>query len=117
MIELNRTYTFEAAHRLPKVPTGHKCGTMHGHSYRLTVTIAGTIGDDGMVMDFADIDAAVRPLVDLMDHRTLNDIIDNPTSENLATYLWCALTKVLPLAAITVSETERSSATYRGALS
>lgn len=114
MIELNRTYTFEAAHCLPKVPPGHKCGRLHGHSYRLTVTITGPVGDNGMVMDFADIDAVARPLVDQLDHHTLNDIIDNPTSENLATYIWGALVNHLPLTAITVSETERSSATYRG---
>ncbi|HSD90919.1 MAG TPA: 6-carboxytetrahydropterin synthase QueD, partial [Kofleriaceae bacterium] len=84
---LERTYRFEAAHFLPKVPPGHKCARMHGHSYQIDVIIEGEIGQEtGWVMDFADIDEHVTPLVRRLDHHVLNEIEDlaNPTSELLA---------------------------------
>src|SRR5689334_12330168 len=86
---ISRAYTFEAAHRLPFVADGHKCGRMHGHSYSVTVAVTGTVHHrSGMVMDFADIDTIVKPLIAALDHCTLNDVIPNPTSELLAIHLW-----------------------------
>lgn len=111
MITISRIYTFESAHFLPRVPAGHKCGRMHGHSYELTVEVSGTIGPDGWVMDFADIDAAVAPVVARLDHRCLNDFLGNPTSENLAVWIAGELTD-LPLASVTVSETRKSRARW-----
>src|SRR3954464_6212287 len=74
---LERTYRFEAAHFLPKVPPGHKCARMHGHSYQVDVIIEGEIGEaTGWVMDFADIDEHVLPLVRKVDHQVLNEIED-----------------------------------------
>lgn len=115
-VDLDRTYTAEAAHWLPSVPMGHKCGRMHGHSYRITITITGEVGADGMAMDFADIDAAVKPVVDnRLDHNLLNDTVANPTSENLAIWLWNVVKPRLPaLSAVGISETCRSACTYRG---
>src|SRR4051812_2257031 len=61
---LERSYRFEAAHFLPKVPPGHKCARMHGHSYSIDVAIEGEIDPErGWVMDFADIDEHVQPLM------------------------------------------------------
>jgi len=115
---ISRAYTFEAAHRLPFVPEGHKCGRMHGHSYTVTVAVTGIVHHrSGMVMDFADIDTIVKPLIDTLDHRTLNDVIPNPTSELLAIHLWSKVSSVLDGdhdLAVTVSETARSSCTYSG---
>ncbi|MFQ5765752.1 MAG: 6-carboxytetrahydropterin synthase QueD, partial [Rhodospirillales bacterium] len=77
-------FTFEAAHLLPNLPDGHKCRRLHGHSFRVTVTVTGGLDDEaGWVMDFADVDAACQPIRDALDHRYLNEIegLDNPTSE------------------------------------
>jgi 6-pyruvoyltetrahydropterin/6-carboxytetrahydropterin synthase len=118
-MELFKEFTFEAAHRLPRVPSEHKCSRLHGHSYRLVVHVSGDVDpDSGMVMDFADIKAAVKPLVDgTLDHYYLNDVegLENPTSENLARWLWERLVGDLPqLSAIEVRETCTSGVVYRG---
>jgi 6-pyruvoyltetrahydropterin/6-carboxytetrahydropterin synthase len=116
-MELFRKFTFEAAHRLPHVPDGHKCGRLHGHSYRVTVHVEGEVDPStGMVMDFADIKAAVAPVIERLDHYYLNEVegLDNPTSENLALWLWCRLHAALPLSCIEVRETCTSGAVYRG---
>lgn len=107
---LRRTYTFEAAHRLPLVCEGHKCGRMHGHSYRVTVIVRGPIDPvAGWVCDFAEIDAKMRPILATFDHATLNDFLPNPTSELLASWLLDHLLSVPHLSAVEVSETERST--------
>lgn len=102
-----KEFTFEAAHFLPNVPNGHKCSRMHGHSYRVRIEVTGEVGDDGMVMDFERIKEAWAPLRLVLDHRTLNDILANPTSENVAQLI--AATLRLPgLSAVEVSETGTS---------
>jgi 6-pyruvoyltetrahydropterin/6-carboxytetrahydropterin synthase len=84
---VTRTFTFEAAHQLPW-HTG-KCRNLHGHSYRLEVTVEGPLGDHGIVVDFADIkDVVERDVVAVYDHRYLNDLLDNPTAELLAAEIW-----------------------------
>lgn len=108
---LRRTYTFEAAHRLPHVPAGHKCGRMHGHSYRVTVLVRGKISAMGWVCDFAEIDAVARPVIARLDHSMLNDVLWNPTSENLCAWLLRELATVPHLYAVEVCETERSACT------
>jgi 6-pyruvoyltetrahydropterin/6-carboxytetrahydropterin synthase len=117
-MRLEQKYKFEAAHMLPFVPDVHKCGRMHGHSYVVVVAVEGPVDPGpGWVMDFAEIDAAVRPVIARLDHRTLNVIagLDNPTSENLAWWLWDALRPSLPmLAEVAVSETTSSRVVYRG---
>ena len=117
-MEIFKDFTFEAAHRLPNVPEGHKCARLHGHSYRVVVHVEGPIGDEsGWVCDFADISAAVAPVRDLVDHRYLNEVdgLENPTSEVLARWLWVRLADALPgLSQITVHETCTSGCTYRG---
>jgi 6-pyruvoyl tetrahydropterin synthase/QueD family protein len=114
VVELHREYKYEAAHWLPHVPNDHKCRRMHGHSYRLTVTVRGEIHPTtGMLIDYEDIDAIVDPVIELLDHHTINDVISNSTAENQAVWLWEQLEK-LPLSAITVHETARASCTYRG---
>lgn len=116
-MEIFREFTFEAAHRLPHVPEGHKCARLHGHSYRVQVHVAGEVDQQaGWVMDFADIKRAFRPILDQLDHHYLNEIpgLDNPTSEVLARWIWHSLTDQLPLSAITVRETCTSGCVYRG---
>ena len=117
-MEVFRRFGFEAAHRLPNVAPDHKCARLHGHSFRVTVHVEGPVGaESGWVMDFADLDAAARPVVDQLDHRYLNEIegLDNPTSEVLAMWIWDRLCATLPgLSAIGVRETCTSGCTYRG---
>lgn len=118
MIEIWRRFHFDAAHYLPKVPEGHKCGRLHGHTYSVEVRLAGEIAPvTGWVRDFGDVKDAFAPIKDELDHRLLNDVpgLDNPTSELLAAWLWQRLHVELPeLVSITVNETAGSGVVYRG---
>jgi 6-pyruvoyltetrahydropterin/6-carboxytetrahydropterin synthase len=113
-----KEFTIEAAHRLPNVAPGHKCGRLHGHSFRIALEVRGDVGrDSGWVMDFADISQAFRPIQDQLDHHYLNEIggLDNPTSENLARWLWRRLHPALPLLSkVSVQETCTCGCSYRG---
>jgi len=118
-VELFKEFTFEAAHRLPGVAADHKCARLHGHSYRVCVHIEGAVDPvTGMVMDFADIARAFKPIIEAhLDHYYLNDVegLENPTSENLARWIWTRLVPQLPLlSAIEVRETCTSGCRYRG---
>jgi 6-pyruvoyltetrahydropterin/6-carboxytetrahydropterin synthase len=117
-MEVFKDFTFEAAHRLPHVPEGHKCARLHGHSFRIRVAVDGEIGpESGWVMDFADIKEVVEPVRMLLDHRYLNEVegLSNPTSENLAIWLWERLVESLPgLSRIIVQETCTSGCIYHG---
>ena len=115
---LERDYRFEAAHSLPRVPPEHKCSRLHGHSYRVVVAVEGQVDPNlGWLIDFADIDAVVGPVIAALDHRTLNELegLENPTSERLAAFLWSRIAPALPnLAEVVVSETPTSRCVYRG---
>jgi len=117
-MRLYKDFSFEAAHRLPNVADGHKCARLHGHSFRVRVSVDGPVGEkSGWVMDFADLKAAFQPVHDRLDHRYLNDIagLENPTSEILARWIWRELLASLPgLAEIEVRETCSSGCIYRG---
>jgi 6-pyruvoyltetrahydropterin/6-carboxytetrahydropterin synthase len=117
-MRLERSYRFEAAHFLPRVPPGHKCARMHGHSYQIEIAIEGEIDPErGWVMDFAEIDEHAAPLVRQLDHQVLNEIdgLTNPTSEHLARWWWQQLAPRLPgLSEVVVSETPTSRCIYRG---
>ena len=117
-IDVFKEFTFEAAHRLPNVPPGHKCARLHGHSFRAEVHVRGEAGPEtGWVIDFADIKKAFEPLHEQLDHRFLNEIegLSNPTSENLARWIWRHLEPTLPgLRKVVVRETCTSGCIYRG---
>ncbi|NJC70857.1 6-carboxytetrahydropterin synthase QueD [Planosporangium thailandense] len=116
-MEIFREFTFEAAHRLPQVPEGHKCARLHGHSYRVEVYVSGEVDPSaGWVMDFAELKAAWAPLDKQLDHYYLNEVpgLENPTSENLAAWIWDRLAAALPLSKIVVRETCTSGCIYRG---
>ena len=117
-VRLVHEFRFEAAHRLPKVPPGHKCARLHGHSFRIEIHVSGDLDPQtGWIMDFADIKAAFKPLYDQLDHHYLNDIegLENPTSERLAAWIWDRLKPALPLLSeIVVHETCTSGCRHRG---
>lgn len=106
---VTRSFTFEAAHRLPW--HDGPCRRLHGHSYRLEVTVEGPIGDQGMVLDFQDLAAVVRrEIVDRYDHQLLNDLLENPTAELLAADAWKRLEAAgLAVAGLRLWETPTSS--------
>lgn len=117
-MEILKQFTVEAAHRLPNVPAGHKCAHLHGHSFGVEIRVRGNVGaETGWVLDFAEIKSAFQPLYDTLDHHYLNEIegLENPTSENLAIWIWSRLATSLPsLSAVIVKETCTSGCIYRG---
>ena len=106
-MDIFKVFTVEAAHRLPHVPEGHKCARLHGHSFRIELHLSGPVDPAaGWVMDFADVKTAFKPIYDRLDHHYLNDIpgLENPTSENLAIWIWDKLQPALPgLSAVVVA--------------
>ena len=117
-MDIFRVFQVEAAHWLPNVTDGHKCARMHGHSFRIVVHVRGEVGEhSGWVMDFADLKQTFQPLFDQLDHHCLNDIkgLENPTSENLARWVWSRLESELPdLSKVVVQETCNAGCIYRG---
>lgn len=117
-MEIFKKFIFEAAHRLPNVPAGHKCARLHGHSYSLEVHVNGQPDAHlGWIMDFADITKAVEPVIRQLDHYYLNEIegLENPTSENIVRWVWPQIKKTLPtLSKLVISETCTSGCVYCG---
>jgi 6-pyruvoyltetrahydropterin/6-carboxytetrahydropterin synthase len=116
--EIFKEFTFEAAHRLPNVPEGHKCGRLHGHSFKVELHVTGPIEpESGWLMDFADLKTHFKPLLRCLDHNYLNEItgLENPTSENIARWIWDELKPTVPqLSQVVVRETCTSGCIYRG---
>ncbi len=106
-----KEFTFDSAHKLTRVPAGHKCANMHGHTYRLIVSIHGEPDETGMLIDYADLAAAVAPIILQVDHQTLNDLhgLENPTTEVVAPWLWRRIHAALPEHKMTVELKESST--------
>jgi len=90
-MQIRKQFRFEAAHQLPH--HAGKCARPHGHSYRLDVAIRGPLQSEGpaagMVQDFETLEELVqRTVIDLVDHRSLNEIVDNPTCELIVQWMW-----------------------------
>jgi 6-pyruvoyltetrahydropterin/6-carboxytetrahydropterin synthase len=121
MFEVSVEYSFAAGHALRNYKG--KCENVHGHNYRLRVTVEGdSLNPTGLLMDFADIRTAVKALVNRFDHQFLNDLPPfdqtNPSAENIAKYFCdelhpAALKEGLRVQAVTVWETDTTSATFR----
>ena len=114
-MRVRREFEFEAAHRLPR-HTG-KCRRPHGHSYRLVVTVDRPVDpDSGLAIDFADLRETVeREVISALDHRDVNEILENPTAEAMAVWIWSRL--AVPLAGldeVELHETRSCSVVYRG---
>lgn len=117
-MKIFKEFSFEAAHRLPNVPTGHKCARLHGHSFTVRISVEGPVGEEsGWVMDFADIGEAYSAIHQQLDHYYLNDIegLENPTSENIARWIWQRLKPQLAqLSEIEIRETCTSACVFNG---
>lgn len=121
MFEISVDYSFAAGHAL----RGYKgkCENVHGHNYKVRVTVAGEqLKATGLLMDFVDLRAAIKALVERLDHRFMNDLEPfdklNPSAENLARYLCEEINpqvakQGLLVESVTVWETDTTSATYR----
>ena len=117
-VELSKTFRFEAAHFLPKVPGEHRCRRAHGHSYRVTVSVGGEVDPEtGWLVDYADIAKASKPVINELDHHDLNEVtgLANPTAEHLCAWLWARIAPELPnLSCIEIAETETTRCVFRG---
>jgi 6-pyruvoyltetrahydropterin/6-carboxytetrahydropterin synthase len=108
-ISITQAFTFEAAHHLPHVPETHRCRRLHGHSYRVELTLAGEVDPHtGFVVDFFDVEAVFAPVLARLDHHLLNEIegLENPTAENIALWIFRNVEKDLAqIRAVKVFET------------
>jgi len=140
-MDIYKKFSFDSAHYLPNLPEDHKCKRMHGHTFNVEIHITGNVNQEigwimdfseikticdpvieqldhrVLIMDFSEIKTICDPVIEQLDHRVLNDIkgLDNPTSENLAKWIW---EKVKPqlsgLKKIIVSETCSTGCIYKG---
>lgn len=117
-VRLVHEFRFEAAHKLPRVPAGHKCQRLHGHSFKVELSLEGPVDPDtGWFIDFAEIHTAWEPLHNVLDHNYLNEVegLENPTSEVLARWIWDRLRPTLPsLTRVTLFETCDARCEYEG---
>ncbi len=117
-MQIYKQFNIDASQLLPNVPEGNKCARIHGHSFQVSIYVEGPVGDkSGWVMDFSDIKTAFAPIYKQLDHHYLNDIegLENPTSENMAKWIWQKLKPELPLlSAVKIKETCTSGCIYRG---
>jgi 6-pyruvoyltetrahydropterin/6-carboxytetrahydropterin synthase len=117
-VRLVHEFKFESAHRLPKVPAGHKCARLHGHSFKVELAIVGPVNPEtGWLIDFGELEEIWHPIYKTLDHNYLNDVpgLETPTSEILAKWIWDKLKPALPsLEQVTLFETSDARCEYRG---
>ena len=109
-MELSKEFSFAAAHNLTEYKG--KCEHLHGHTYRVRVTISGSPRDNGMIMDFTVLGGTIEAkVIDRLDHSYINDILEQPSVENLVIWIWKQLQDSLPLSEIKVWESPGSFVT------
>lgn len=117
-MKIFRKFTFDSAHFLPNVPDGHKCKNVHGHTYHLTVFFEGDIDEHlKWVIDFSEVKNVIKPIIDSIDHKLLNDIegLENPTCEVLAIWIWDKIKPQIPaLVKVKLYENTTSGVIYEG---
>ena len=112
-LELNCIFHFAASHFLTKYHG--KCEDLHGHNYKVVVTIEDELQEDGMVLDFKIVKKVVKEkVISKLDHKHLNDIIENPSAEHVAIWIWEKIKDDMPLKKVTVYETENYYCSYEG---
>lgn len=120
---ITKVYDFCSAHWLPKVAETHKCHNIHGHNYKIEITVmtlSGAVPDNGFVVDYWDLDDIIMPLIEIVDHKTLNDVegLENPTAEVIAAWFMRRVSNKLVdtrlyCSTVKVHETHDSNATVR----
>lgn len=114
---LRKEFTFDAAHNL--VRYHGKCEALHGHTYRLAVVLEGNPDEEGMILDFTELSRIVKErVVSRLDHAYINDILEQPTAENIALWVWEQIEKEVSrpncaLSSVEVWETRSSCAVLR----
>lgn len=110
---VTKEFCFNGAHNL--LGYQGKCERLHGHTWTVQVTVDAPVGEDGLAFDFVRLKEIVTErAIDILDHTYLNDIIPNPSAENIAIWIWRRLEKEVPLYEVKVFETRTSFVTYRG---
>jgi len=110
---ISKDFTFDSAHFLTDYHG--KCERMHGHTYKLRVTVEGEVQANGLVMDFVDLKRIVMErVIDKYDHQNLNDFFENPSAENMVIKFWEDLADLSGLYELVLWETADSFVTYRG---
>lgn len=114
MWTISKEFSFDAAHSLPHLPPTHKCHHLHGHTYKVVVYCSGDlIPAMSWVIDYADIKAAVAPIINSLDHKNLNEVLNIPTTaENLSFWIWSKLKDKLPVCRVDVHETTGTCCSY-----
>jgi 6-pyruvoyltetrahydropterin/6-carboxytetrahydropterin synthase len=114
--ELRQHFQIESARFLPHLEKSHPCARMHGHSFKIVLTLVGEADVKlGWVMDYNDIQIKMKPLLEKIDHRILNEVpgLENPTSEMLCKWTYDQARLVLPLLVrVSVSETPTTECSY-----
>ncbi len=115
---LIKEFEFDSAHFLPRYKG--KCENLHGHTYKLVVKLEGTPAHEGMIMDFVEFKEIVKTkVIEKIDHVCINDILEQPSAENMSVWIWQNLEKELKrdnchLYEIELWETRTSGVCYRG---
>lgn len=86
-MQITKEFTFNAAHHLTDYYG--KCERMHGHTYKVRVTLEGKVQSNGILIDFVVLKRVVmKHVLDKLDHHLLNDVVKNPSAENLVVWIW-----------------------------
>lgn len=112
MLSIFLEYSIDAAHWLPNVPVGHKCGNMHGHRYDVRIELGGEPDPtNGWILDYADARIRIDPFIDKLDHAIPK--VDNPTCENITLFIrdWLWSRNFAP-SRIEVRETDRAGCVW-----
>ena len=113
-----KKFNIESARSLPNLPKTHPCHKIHGHSFKIIISVEGEIDQEsGFVIDFQVIENAFQPIKTMLDHTYLNEIkgLSNPSSENICIWIWDRLDSSLPnIYKIEIKETESTGCIYRG---
>lgn len=113
--ELKQSFTIESARYLSKLPATHPCSRIHGHSFKITLRLVGPANELGWVIDYHEIETRVRPILNQIDHRLLNEVegLENPTTEILCSWLYNKVKLVLPqLIQVAISETANTDCAF-----
>ena len=113
-----KKFNIESARSLPNVLETHPCYQLHGHSFKIIISVKGQIDKHtGFVTDFQEIENAFNPIKKILDHSFLNKIegLSNPTSENICIWIWDKIESSIPnICEIEIKETDTTGCIYRG---